>query len=105
MSYEESIHLKTERECENRIRMVWSDRNQIFCLPYRIKIPTVQEKADAARAALSHMYKAYLQPRPDFGVALRIVAEKGNELRDALFYDHLPKTHSRRKPHTAGLRT
>jgi len=91
VSDQEDIHIKTERDTEGVVRVVWSDGNQRAFLPYRLYVQEVQRKANVARAALGHLFKEYYKIHPDFTTAVRLVAEKGKDLRDALFYDCPPE--------------
>jgi hypothetical protein len=100
MMKSERINLKIRPDSENVAKVTWGDSTGSDFLPYGLYIKTVQEIASATRAALNTLSQAYLQPTPDFSNGLKLIAEKGNELREALFRATPPENTS----HAAKIR-
>ena len=84
------ITIRTERAPEGLVKVVWSDTNGRFP-PYHLVGDWVREKAEAARAALKHCSDAYLREEPDYTAAIATLADRGHDLRTALFDDCLPE--------------
>ena len=84
------ISVRMEPAGDDVVKVVWSDATGSKFPPYRVYRKWIACQAARARAALDHLRAAYLNPRPDFDCALRILADRGAELRRALFQKHVP---------------
>jgi hypothetical protein len=91
MPERDQINVRIEKAGDDFVKVVWSDATGSKFPPYRVYRRWIAEKATAARSTLDQLRAVYLQPRSDFDSALRNVAKRGWELRQALFQDHVPE--------------
>jgi hypothetical protein len=90
MTERDQISVRMERAGDEQVKVVWSDSTGSRFPPYRLYRQWIAKKAEAVRAALDYVCAAYVDPRLGFERPLRILADRGAELRQALFQDHVP---------------
>src|ERR1700693_3097141 len=91
MPERDQINVRIETAGDDFVKVVWSDATGSKFPPYRVYRRWIAEKARAARSTLDQLRAVYLGPRADCDRALRNVAKRGWELRQALFQDHVPE--------------
>jgi hypothetical protein len=91
MTAPEQISIRTERAGVGLIKIVWSDSSGARFPPYRVYTNWLSAKAVEVRLALEQVRAAYLHPRPNFTEAIATLADRGRDLRVALFEDCPPE--------------
>jgi hypothetical protein len=84
------INLTLKIDGQGRTTATWRDNASSFP-PYRLVTAWLESKIDRTRAALENLTSSYPQQLTDDSPVLAELAQRGHDLRNALFEDHDPE--------------